>query len=142
MSQPTSESARATHTTERPRGKELLEALERGELRVAERAEDGSWVVHAWIKEAILEIFRTSAVVAKEFALAGRGELAHAPSATSLFRDKEPFSVRRFGEHGSAYEVEAVGRNGELDIVVIESGERLTYALAEYLSDPVAVTVP
>lgn len=98
MSQPTSESARATHTTERPRGRELLDALERGELRVAERDADGRWIVHAWIKEAILETFRTSAVVAKEFALAGRGELAHAPSATSLYRDKEPFSVRRFGE--------------------------------------------
>ena len=46
------------------RGEALLEALESGEVRVAERGDDGNWTVHAWVKEAILEIFRTSPVVA------------------------------------------------------------------------------
>ena len=48
----------------RLRGVALLDALERGEVRVAERAADGSWHVHAWVKEEILEIFRSSPVVA------------------------------------------------------------------------------
>lgn len=34
-----------------------LAALDRGELRVAEKV-DGEWVVHAWVKEAILGYFR------------------------------------------------------------------------------------
>ncbi len=34
-----------------------IAALDRGELRVAERV-DGEWVVHAWVKEAILLYFR------------------------------------------------------------------------------------
>jgi hypothetical protein len=49
--------------------------------------------------------------------------------------------VRRFGAHGPAYEVIAASAR-EVDIVVIESGERLPYALAEFLMDPVAETVP
>lgn len=50
--------------------------------------------------------------------------------------------VRRFGPQGPAYEVVEVRRNGDLAITVIESGERLDYPLAEFLADPVAVTVP
>jgi 2,3,4,5-tetrahydropyridine-2-carboxylate N-succinyltransferase len=48
----------------RPAGQELLAALESGELRVAERAADGTWSVHAWVKEAILDVFRASPVEA------------------------------------------------------------------------------
>lgn len=44
-------------------GFDLLEALESGEVRVAERGVDGTWTVHAWVKEEILSIFRTSEVV-------------------------------------------------------------------------------
>ena len=50
--------------------------------------------------------------------------------------------VRRFGPLGPAYEVVDVKPNGDVRIVVIESGERLDYALAEYLADPIAETVP
>jgi len=83
--------------TERPRGVELLDALERGELRVAERGADGRWTVHVWIKEAILELFRASGVVGMgneleigvHWTLTGRG----AP-----FHDKEPLTVRRFAK--------------------------------------------
>jgi len=49
----------------RPRGEELLDALESGELRVAERGPDGAWTVHGWIKEGILDLFRSSAVTAQ-----------------------------------------------------------------------------
>ncbi len=45
-------------------GAALLDALESGELRVAERAPDGTWSVNGWIKEELLEIFRHSPVVA------------------------------------------------------------------------------
>ena len=50
--------------------------------------------------------------------------------------------VRRFGQYGPAYEVIDVKSSGDLVITVIESGERLDYALAEFLADPVAETVP
>ncbi len=45
-------------------GAALLDALESGEVRVAQRASDGSWSVNTWVKEEILEIFRQSPVVA------------------------------------------------------------------------------
>jgi 2,3,4,5-tetrahydropyridine-2-carboxylate N-succinyltransferase len=37
---------------------EALDLLDRGELRVASRAEDGSWQVHQWLKKAVLLSFR------------------------------------------------------------------------------------
>jgi 2,3,4,5-tetrahydropyridine-2-carboxylate N-succinyltransferase len=42
------------------RGDDLLAALEAGEVRAAETLADGSWRVNAWVKEAILELFRTT----------------------------------------------------------------------------------
>jgi len=45
-------------------GEALLDALESGEVRVAERAEDGTWTVHAWVKQAILDVFKSSPVEA------------------------------------------------------------------------------
>jgi 2,3,4,5-tetrahydropyridine-2,6-dicarboxylate N-succinyltransferase len=65
-------------------GEALLDALERGEVRVAERAGDGSWTIHAWVKEEILALFRASPVV------------DHGDSGT--FRDKSAFPVRRWTE--------------------------------------------
>jgi 2,3,4,5-tetrahydropyridine-2-carboxylate N-succinyltransferase len=41
------------------RGEELLAALEAGEVRAAEPLADGTWRVHAWVKAAILELFRS-----------------------------------------------------------------------------------
>jgi len=38
----------------------LLEALESGALRAAERGEDGTWHANAWVKQAILAGFRRS----------------------------------------------------------------------------------
>ena len=66
------------------KGEELLDALERGEVRVAERASDGSWTIHAWVKEEILALFRSSPVV------------DHGDSGA--FRDKQAFPIRRWSE--------------------------------------------
>jgi 2,3,4,5-tetrahydropyridine-2-carboxylate N-succinyltransferase len=74
-------------------GEALLDALERGEVRVAECASDGSWTIHAWVKEEILALFRASAIVAQGFEQ--RDVARDEPSA---FRDKSAFPVRRFGE--------------------------------------------
>jgi 2,3,4,5-tetrahydropyridine-2-carboxylate N-succinyltransferase len=74
-------------------GETLLDALEQGELRVAERAADGRWTIHAWVKEELLALFRSSAVVAQGFEQ--RDVAADQPSA---FRDKSAFPVRRFGD--------------------------------------------
>lgn len=69
------------------KGNALLDALESGEVRVAERDGRGAWVIHAWVKEAILALFRESAVVAQ-------GN----ECASGHFRDKAPLTVRSFGE--------------------------------------------
>lgn len=37
---------------------ETIALLDRGELRVATREDDGEWTVHSWVKEAILLYFR------------------------------------------------------------------------------------
>lgn len=47
-------------------GDALLDALESGEVRVAEPAKDdpsGPWRVNAWVKEGILDLFRTTSNV-------------------------------------------------------------------------------
>jgi 2,3,4,5-tetrahydropyridine-2-carboxylate N-succinyltransferase len=87
--------------TQTPRGEALLDALERGLVRVAERADDGTWRVHAWVKEAILELFRTSPVVGhtNEVRSDELGQLGTRAGGPAPFRDKRPLGVRRFGEH-------------------------------------------
>ena len=49
-------------TTTRGAVREAVEAaldlLDRGELRVASRGEDGTWIVHGWLKKAVLLSFR------------------------------------------------------------------------------------
>ena len=68
-------------------GEELLDALERGEVRAAEPDGSGGWRVNAWVKEALLDIFRTSEVVEQGL---------EAEGGALLFRDKAAFPVRRF----------------------------------------------
>jgi 2,3,4,5-tetrahydropyridine-2-carboxylate N-succinyltransferase len=68
----------------RKSGAELLRALESGELRVAEREADGTWRVHAWIKQEILALFRAATVV------------RHGASPLGDFLDKDALPVRRF----------------------------------------------
>jgi hypothetical protein len=50
--------------------------------------------------------------------------------------------VRRFGAWGPAYEVVEVLSSGAVIIAVIETGERLEYAISALLEDPLAETVP
>ncbi len=64
-------------------GTRLLDALESGSVRVAEPVGDGDWQVHPWIKEGILEVFRTHPVDVVD------GDLGP-------FLDKRDLSVRRF----------------------------------------------
>ncbi len=61
---------------------EVLAALEKGELRVAEK-KDGVWVVNKWVKEVILAGFRLGAVTDMS-----QGQFA--------FFDKATFPVRQF----------------------------------------------
>lgn len=69
--------------SEHVQGEALLDALESGEVRVAEPDGLGAWRVHAWVKEGILDIFRT-------------GTLVEMPGAGGGFVDKRDFPVRAF----------------------------------------------
>ena len=61
---------------------ETIRALERGEIRVAEK-KDGAWKVNTWIKEAILEGFRM-------------GKLTDMSKDEYSFFDKDTLPLRRF----------------------------------------------
>jgi hypothetical protein len=63
---------------------------------------------------------------------------AYSASASKTFAGQ----VRRFGPHGPAYEVLGVSSAEDVAIYVIETGERLDYAVASLLADPIAETVP
>ncbi|HUQ84663.1 MAG TPA: 2,3,4,5-tetrahydropyridine-2,6-dicarboxylate N-succinyltransferase [Gemmatimonadaceae bacterium] len=67
----------------------LLSALERGEVRSAERGADGTWTAVAWVKRGILLGFRVGRVVAMPDD--GRGADLDAPAA---FFDKHTFPPR------------------------------------------------
>jgi 2,3,4,5-tetrahydropyridine-2,6-dicarboxylate N-succinyltransferase len=68
---------------------ELLSALERGEVRSAERGADGIWTAVPWVKRGILLGFRVGRVVAMPDD--GRGDDPDAPAA---FFDKHTFPPR------------------------------------------------
>lgn len=61
---------------------DVIKALERGEIRVAEKV-DGTWKVNAWIKEAILEGFRI-------------GKLVDMSKEEYSFFDKDTLPLRKF----------------------------------------------
>lgn len=61
---------------------EVLEALEKGELRVAQK-QDGVWVVNKWVKEVILAGFKLGAI--REMS---QGQFS--------FFDKDTFPLRQF----------------------------------------------
>jgi Family of unknown function (DUF5397) len=50
--------------------------------------------------------------------------------------------VRRFGDHGPAYEVVGLAPANQVSITVIESGECLTYPITALMADPMAETIP
>ncbi len=77
--------------SEELRGTELLTALEEGSVRVATRDAKGTWTVNAWVKEAILQIFREDGIVPQ----------GNESEANKCFLDKESFTVRHFqGDDG------------------------------------------
>ncbi|MBO7544096.1 MAG: 2,3,4,5-tetrahydropyridine-2,6-dicarboxylate N-succinyltransferase [Bacteroidales bacterium] len=63
---------------------EVIEGLEKGQIRVAEKI-DGEWKVNAWVKEVILAGFRLGAI--KDMS---EGQFS--------FFDKETFPVRKFSQ--------------------------------------------
>lgn len=68
---------------------QLLAALERGEVRAAERAADGTWHAVPWVKRGILLGFRVGRVVAMPDEGAGSD-----PDTPAAFFDKHTFPPR------------------------------------------------
>jgi len=75
-------------------GAALLDALERGSVRIAERTVDGSWTIHGWIRDELLALFRSSEIIAQ-----GLEQRDYTYDRPSAFRDKRAFPVRHFGPH-------------------------------------------
>jgi 2,3,4,5-tetrahydropyridine-2-carboxylate N-succinyltransferase len=73
--------------TEPLKGEALLDALEAGTVRAAYK-QDGVWIVPAWVKSAILDVFRSSSIVPAGIEVRTGSDLA--------FCDKDAFPVRRF----------------------------------------------
>jgi 2,3,4,5-tetrahydropyridine-2-carboxylate N-succinyltransferase len=63
---------------------EFKAALNRGEVRAAERAENGEWRVHAWVKRGILAGFRMGSLT----------DMSPADPKASRFFDKDTYPVR------------------------------------------------
>ncbi len=59
----------------------LRDALDAGEIRAAERKDDGTWEVHSWVKEGILLGFRI-------------GKITDMSSGTLPFFDKDTYPVK------------------------------------------------
>ena len=64
-----------------------IDLLDSGEARVAEKASDGSWTVHQWLKKAVLLSFRLNA----------NGVIGGAPGAGNWY-DKVPSKFATWGE--------------------------------------------
>lgn len=63
------------------KGEELLAALEAGTVRAAEPQGDGCWRVVPWVKQGILDLFRSSPVI-----------------PMGVFRDKAAFPLQEFDQ--------------------------------------------
>ena len=63
---------------------DLLAALEAGEVRAAERGEDGTWRAISWVKQGILLAFRAGSIV------------DHGPAGPFHYPDKHTLPVRVF----------------------------------------------
>ena len=62
----------------------LLDALEAGEVRAAERGDDGAWRANGWVKRGILLGFRL-------------GEIVDLSGDEFAFFDKDTYPIQRFG---------------------------------------------
>jgi len=65
---------------------ELLDALERGDVRAAERGDDGRWRAIDWVKAGIMLAFRVGDLV----------EMGRVEGSAFRFFDRRPFSIRDF----------------------------------------------
>lgn len=65
---------------------DLLDALERGDVRAAERGDDGRWRPVTWVKAGIMLAFRVGELV----------EMGRVDGSAFRFFDRHPFSVRDF----------------------------------------------
>jgi 2,3,4,5-tetrahydropyridine-2-carboxylate N-succinyltransferase len=65
---------------------ELLDALERGEVRAAERGDDGHWRAVDWVKAGIMLAFGVGDLV----------EMGRVEGSAFRFFDRRPFSIRHF----------------------------------------------
>ena len=78
---------------DRERFGEFKAALNRGEIRAAERQPDGCWCVNAWVKQGILLGFRMGRLVDMS-APAPAEATHHSPLTTPRFFDKDTYPTR------------------------------------------------
>ena len=93
-----------------------LAALDSGELRVASRPEDGRWVVHQWLKKAVLLSFR----LAPNALMAG----AAAPAFDKVPQKTASWDKGRFTQAGFRMVPGAIARRGAYvapDVVLMPS---------------------
>jgi 2,3,4,5-tetrahydropyridine-2-carboxylate N-succinyltransferase len=86
----------STHGRFRDAVEQALALLDAGRFRVAERAPDGEWVVHAWLKKAVLLSFRLNA---NHVMPAAHGLPVGGPVAVGPWWDKV---ANKFGSWGEA----------------------------------------
>ncbi len=91
------------HTTVREAVQETLAGLDAGRLRVAEKIDD-DWVVHQWIKKAVLLSFRL-----ENNAVMGQGALQFYDKVPSKF---ENYDAKAFADGGFRVVPPAVARKG------------------------------
>jgi len=82
----------------------VIEALDSGSLRVAERGNDGTWTVHQWVKKAVLLSFRL-----EDNAVSQAGDLRFFDKVATKFAD---YDAQRFSTEGYRVVPPAVARKG------------------------------
>lgn len=82
----------------------VIDALDSGSLRVAEREKDGTWTVHQWVKKAVLLSFRL-----EDNAVSQAGDLRFFDKVATKFSD---YDAQRFSEGGYRVVPPAVARKG------------------------------
>lgn len=83
---------------------QVIEALDQGRLRVAERSDDGNWTVHQWVKKAVLLSFRL-----EDNAVSQSGDLRFFDKVPTKFSS---FEAEQFAAGGYRVVPPAVARRG------------------------------
>jgi 2,3,4,5-tetrahydropyridine-2-carboxylate N-succinyltransferase len=93
------------HHKEKAEVDAVLEALDSGRVRIAERGPDGAWTVHQWLKKAVLLSFRLNDNVVMDTAGGGYDKVALKCAGWSARRHAEagfrlvPGAIVRRGAH-------------------------------------------